>query len=65
MKYSDVMQLLPNSPYIYANVTEEEVDAVIGHKYVTYYNDIRVLGTMELIEELEPKLLQVGSVNFN
>lgn len=65
MKYSDAIQLMPNASYIYINVTEEEIADVQLHKYVSYLDDVAILGTDLPVEELEDKELIAGSISFN
>ena len=62
MNYQDVQNLLPNATFLYANLTQEQVDSVTEQKYVSDFEGAKIMGTMEAIEGLTPMI--AGSTSF-
>lgn len=65
MNSLNAQYLLPNAKHIYLNVTKEEIDLVIGEKYVSSYDDRTILGTIQPIEELADKEIVIGGMIFS
>lgn len=63
MKYTDAKEMLPNAEFIYADVTQEQIDLVTTPHYVSDVAGVKILGTNEPIEGLIELL--PGSVSFD
>lgn len=62
MKYSDAKNLVPSATYLYVGVSQEDIDLVEGHKYISEFEGEKILGTMEPVEFLIE--LAEGSLSF-
>lgn len=64
IRYTDVAQLVPTARFIYVALTQEEIDSASVQKYVSEFEGVKILGTLEPIESLSQKELKVGAVSF-
>jgi hypothetical protein len=62
MKYSDAKNLIPSAAHVYVGATQEQIDAVNVQKYVSEFEGVSILGTLEPVAGLTELLL--GSVSF-
>lgn len=62
--FAKAHELLPNAVHIYADVTEEELNAIEVPKYVTKIDDVTVLGTVEEQHQLSAKEIIGGTMSF-
>ena len=62
MKYSDAKNLIPSAAHLYVGVTQEHIDAVTTQKYVSEFEGVSILGTLEPIDSLVELL--PGSMSF-
>lgn len=64
IRYTDAAQLVPTAQFIYVALTQEEIDSASMQKYVSEFEGVKILGTLEPIESLSQKELKVGAVSF-
>lgn len=62
MKYSDAKNLVPNATHLYVGATQEQIDAVVGQKYVSEFEGVSILGINEPVDGLVE--LIAGSMSF-
>lgn len=56
MTYQQASEFI-STPFIYTDVTQDEIDAVTSNKFVTTANGVILLGVSSEIKSLENKLL--------
>ena len=62
MQYFDAKRALPTSAYLYAKVTTEELEALVGSFYTTTVEGVTILGTDLPVEDLADKELVPGKM---
>lgn len=64
MKYIDAFNLLPQSNYIYVDVTEAEIAKIKVPHFMSFLEDKTIVGTLEPIDKLSTKELTSGAMTF-
>jgi len=62
MNYTDALNQLPHSVYIYAGLTRDQIDGIATVKYVSMLDEKLILGTLEPIKKFEKYELVPGKL---